>query len=121
MTERRYDDFRITLSARPDGTFDARAVGADGAAISGEFRLPVAADELERVVVRIAHEAPRGAASGGDAVPPCQPAGSGRSPDPRSTPSSSAARSTTRCSPGRSAPGTRRPVSGPASEVAASA
>ena len=59
MTERRYDDFRITLSARPDGTFDARAVGADGAAISGEFRLPVAADELERVVVRIAHEAPR--------------------------------------------------------------
>ncbi len=67
MTERRYDDFRITLSARPDGTFDARAVGADGAAISGEFRLPVAADELERVVVRIAHEAPRGAASGGDA------------------------------------------------------
>src|SRR5215213_2342951 len=71
MTDRRYDEFRITLTARPDGSFGARAVAADGADISGEFLLPVAADELERVVVRIAHEAPRGApAAAGRGVRP---------------------------------------------------
>jgi hypothetical protein len=49
-----YDDYRVTLTARPDGRYDGRAVGPDGVAHGGVFRLPLAEDEFEQAVLGVA-------------------------------------------------------------------
>ncbi len=59
-----YDDYRVAFAPRPDGTYDVRAVGADGVARVGSFRLPVTDTDLERAVLGVAHGA-TGAATAG--------------------------------------------------------
>ena len=49
-----YDDFRVTLTPRPDGGFDGRAVGPDGVEHHGVFVLPLPDDEFERAVLGVA-------------------------------------------------------------------
>ena len=43
-----YDEFRLTLTPRADGGYDAVGVGPDGVEHRGTFRLPFDEQELER-------------------------------------------------------------------------
>ena len=43
-----YDDFRVTLTPRADGTYDVRAVDDAGVETVGTFRLPLTDDDLAR-------------------------------------------------------------------------
>ena len=83
MASYEYDDYRVTLTARADGAYDASAVGADGVVHTGELRLPFDDAELEREVLGVAaivtRSAPRPAAIatrdiGGDGPPEFDPA-----------------------------------------------
>jgi hypothetical protein len=65
-----YDDFRVTLTARADGTYDVRAVDRNGAGCSGEFRLPFDDIALERAVLAVAHRRTRKAAPEQAPLPP---------------------------------------------------
>ena len=56
-----YDDFRVTLTSREDGTYDVHAHGPDGVDHAGIFVVPLAADELERAVLGVAHVSVRSA------------------------------------------------------------
>ena len=56
-----YDDFRVTLTSRDDGTYDVHAHGPDGVDHAGIFVVPFAADELERAVLGVAHATARSA------------------------------------------------------------
>ena len=50
-----YDDFRVTLTPREGSTYDVHAHGPDGVDHAGIFVVPLAADELERAVLEVAH------------------------------------------------------------------
>ncbi len=50
-----YDDFRVTFTPRAEGDFTVRAVDVEGRTTSDVFALPLAADELERAVLEVAH------------------------------------------------------------------
>ena len=50
-----YDDFRVTFTPRAEGDFTVRAVDVRGRTTSDVFALPLAADELERAVLEVAH------------------------------------------------------------------
>jgi hypothetical protein len=54
-----YDDFRVTLTARADGAYDARAVDRTGTSCTGVFRLPFDDTALERAVLALAHRRTR--------------------------------------------------------------
>ena len=71
MAGLRYDDFRVTLTPRADGGYDAVGVGADGIDHRGTLRLPFDDAGLERAVLRVAGSAARGPTRdvGGDAPP----------------------------------------------------
>ena len=49
-----YEDFRVTFTPRADDSYDVRAVDATGRASVGTFTVPLAGDELERTVLRLA-------------------------------------------------------------------
>ena len=49
-----YDDFRLTFTARDDGSFDVLAADADGGIAVGVFSLPLTEAELEQAVLDVA-------------------------------------------------------------------
>ena len=49
-----YDEFRLTLTPRADGGYDAVGRGPDGSEHVGTFRLPFEGEELERRVLGVA-------------------------------------------------------------------
>ena len=49
-----YDDFRLTFTARDDGSFDVIAADADGGMTVGTFTLPLSEAELERAILDVA-------------------------------------------------------------------
>jgi peptidoglycan hydrolase-like protein with peptidoglycan-binding domain len=49
-----YDDFRVTFTARDDGSFDVLAADADGGIAVGVFSLPLSEAELEQAVLDVA-------------------------------------------------------------------
>src|SRR5262245_49872323 len=54
-----YDDFRVILTARADGAYDARGVDRTGTDRSGVFRVPFDDTALERAVLAVAHRRTR--------------------------------------------------------------
>ena len=54
-----YDEFRLTLTPRADGGYDAVGRGPDGSEHVGTFRLPFEGEELERRVLGVAGHAIR--------------------------------------------------------------
>ena len=54
MATYEYDDFRVTLTPRPDGTYDLRAVGDDGAEHVATFTVPLSTADLEAAVLGLA-------------------------------------------------------------------
>ena len=65
MASYEYDDFRVTLTSREDGTYDVRACGPDGIDHAGIFAVPFAADELERAVLQVAQVSTRSSRAAG--------------------------------------------------------
>ena len=51
-----YDEFRLTLTPRTDGGYDAAGAGPDGVEHHGTFHLPFDGGELERRVVNVAQQ-----------------------------------------------------------------
>jgi hypothetical protein len=49
-----YEDFRVTFTLRTDDSYDVRAVDATGGTSTDTFTVPLAHDELERTVLRLA-------------------------------------------------------------------
>ncbi len=49
-----YDDFRVWFTPRSDGDYELRGRCATGATVTGVFRLPLNAEELEQAVLTVA-------------------------------------------------------------------
>ncbi|MET0459910.1 MAG: CHAT domain-containing protein [Ilumatobacteraceae bacterium] len=65
-----YDDFRVTLTPRDDGTYDVHAHGPDGVDHTGIFVVPFADAEMERAVLGVARGPVRSTRDVGGGEPP---------------------------------------------------
>ena len=53
-----YDDFRVTLTPRPDGAYETWAVGPDGTVYVALFRMPLTDEQFEQSVLAVARRGP---------------------------------------------------------------
>ena len=65
-----YDEYRLTLTPRTDGGYDAIGRAADGSEQRGTFHLPLTGGALEEAVVAVAAQALRSGRDVGGAAPP---------------------------------------------------
>lgn len=75
MAAHGFDDFRLTLRAREDGTYATRAMGPDGAVHDEEFRLPFPPGQLERAVLGLASRVAQSRSTSVTAVRDVHPSG----------------------------------------------
>ena len=74
-----YDEYRLTLTPRTDGGYDAIGRAADGSEQRGTFHLPLTGGALEEAVVAVAAQAVRsGRDVGGAVLPKIDPEALGR-------------------------------------------
>ncbi len=74
-----YDEYRLTLTPRTDGGYDAIGHAPDGSVQRGTFHLPLTGGALEEAVVAVAAQSARsGRDVGGDAPPVIDPEALGR-------------------------------------------
>ena len=64
-----YDDFRVTFTPRPDGSYDVRAVDASDETTQGVFTMPLSEDDLTRAVLQVARSNSRRAAPAAPTTP----------------------------------------------------
>jgi CHAT domain len=65
-----YDEYRLTLTPRPDGGYDAIGRPPDGSIQRGTFHLPLTGGALEQAVVAVAAQTARAARDVGAEAPP---------------------------------------------------